>query len=102
MRPKKCHLYTSSLRRLSLIALSRLVGTQVIELSLEALLGPSDKAFDLHSEECCIGRRGLLRRNTGSAAFFKGRIYAVKLGGFDVPLASFVLRADDLAALDCL
>ena len=90
------------LRLLRLITFGMLVVAYVIELLLETVSGPPDKGFDLRSEGRYIGCCGLLRRIAASAAFSNGGIYAVKLGGFDLPLAELVFRAGDLAAFDCL
>jgi hypothetical protein len=79
-----------------------LVVAYVIELSLETLRGPLDKGFDLRSEGRYIGCGRLLRRIAGRAALSNRGIYAVKLGGFNLPLAELVFRADDRAAFDCL
>jgi hypothetical protein len=89
-------------KSLRLIVLGKLVVAHVIELSLETLRGPPDKGFDLRSEGRDIGCRGWLRRIVAGAAFSNGGIYAMKLGGLDLPLAELVFRADDPAAFDCL
>jgi hypothetical protein len=65
----------------------RLVTTHVVELSLEAFLGPSDDGVDLRSDGRVIGYCGSLRRAPTGATFLDGRIEAVKLGCLDMPLA---------------